>query len=189
MAPGNWSRSLQGTAGSYPLSPQCQLENRTKLWVEAFPRMDSALRLISGLVVEAATATGPGTLASELAQHKPDAPQGQNGRQATLVKNYSMPLRIRRLDFFTCTDLYWLVFTCTRSARFRRTVQRGKWNRGTPDRSRTTTRTRTRTMWVGGWLGGVQPSHRPKAGKHGRFSLLQPSHRRPRPYQPSQRGG
>ena len=30
-----------------------------------------------------------------------------------------------------------------------------------------------------GGLGGVQPSHRPKAGKHGRFSLLQPSHSRP----------
>ena len=36
-----------------------------------------------------------------------------------------------------------------------------------------------------GYLGGVQPSHRPKPGKHGRFSLLQPSHHRPEPSQPS----
>ena len=35
-------------------------------------------------------------------------------------------------------------------------------------------------MGPGGCFGGVQPSHRPKAGKHGRFSLLQPSHCRPR---------
>jgi hypothetical protein len=32
---------------------------------------------------------------------------------------------------------------------------------------------------AGGCLGGVQPSHRPKAGVHERFSLLQPSHSRP----------
>src|SRR6266853_2504629 len=37
-----------------------------------------------------------------------------------------------------------------------------------------------------GCLGGVQPSHRPKAGVHGRFSLLQPSHSRPRASRASQ---
>lgn len=31
----------------------------------------------------------------------------------------------------------------------------------------------------GDTLGVYQPSHRPKAGKRGRFSLLQPSHSRP----------
>src|SRR6266853_4075687 len=37
-----------------------------------------------------------------------------------------------------------------------------------------------------GCLGGVQPSHRPKAGVHGRFSLLRASHCRPKASQPSQ---
>ncbi len=40
-----------------------------------------------------------------------------------------------------------------------------------------------------GWLGGVQPYHRPQAGEHGGFSLLRPSQRRPTTVPASQMGG